>query len=44
VVKLIKEEANIDLEIVHGSKEAKIIYASHAEQISIKAKTICILM
>ncbi|RYZ93186.1 MAG: exopolyphosphatase, partial [Sphingobacteriaceae bacterium] len=32
VVALIKEKANIDLEIIHGQKEAKIIYASHAEQ------------
>ncbi len=32
VVKRIKEEAGIDLEIVHGEVEAKIIYASHAEQ------------
>jgi exopolyphosphatase/guanosine-5'-triphosphate,3'-diphosphate pyrophosphatase len=27
----IKAEANIDLQIVHGESEAKIIYASHAE-------------
>jgi len=32
VVKRIKDEANIDLEIIHGEKEAKAIYASHAEQ------------
>jgi len=38
VVKLIKEEANIDIEIVHGSKEASIIYASHAEQNIDKSK------
>ncbi|MBK0379573.1 Ppx/GppA phosphatase family protein [Mucilaginibacter segetis] len=31
VVARIKEEAGIDLEIVHGENEAKIIYASHAE-------------
>nr|WP_067054389.1 rod shape-determining protein [Mucilaginibacter sp. L294] len=31
VVDLIKTEANIDLQIVHGESEAKIIYASHAE-------------
>jgi exopolyphosphatase/guanosine-5'-triphosphate,3'-diphosphate pyrophosphatase len=31
VANRIKEEAGIDLEIVHGQKEAKIIYASHAE-------------
>ncbi|MFC0514967.1 exopolyphosphatase [Mucilaginibacter angelicae] len=38
VVKLIKEEANIDIEIVHGSKEASIIYASHADQNIDKSK------
>ncbi|MES2809893.1 MAG: exopolyphosphatase [Bacteroidota bacterium] len=32
VVKQIKDEANIDLQIVQGQVEAKIIYASHAEQ------------
>jgi exopolyphosphatase/guanosine-5'-triphosphate,3'-diphosphate pyrophosphatase len=32
VVKQIKEEADINLEIVQGQVEAKIIYASHAEQ------------
>jgi len=31
VVKKVKEEAGVDLEIIQGSKEAKIIYASHAE-------------
>jgi len=31
VVNRIQEEADIKLEIVHGQKEAKIIYASHAE-------------
>ncbi|MBD1387331.1 rod shape-determining protein [Mucilaginibacter rigui] len=31
VADLIKTEANIDLQIVHGESEAKIIYASHAE-------------
>lgn len=31
VVARVKEEAQIDLEIVTGQKEAKIIYASHAE-------------
>lgn len=31
VVQKIKDEANIDLQIVHGETEAKIIYASHAE-------------
>lgn len=39
VVKLIKESANIDLEIIHGSKEAKIIYASHADQSIDKSKS-----
>jgi exopolyphosphatase/guanosine-5'-triphosphate,3'-diphosphate pyrophosphatase len=29
VVKRIKQEANLDLEIVHGEREASIIYASH---------------
>jgi exopolyphosphatase/guanosine-5'-triphosphate,3'-diphosphate pyrophosphatase len=32
VVFRVKEEAQIDLEIIQGQKEAKIIYASHAEQ------------
>jgi len=32
VVKRIKDETNVDLTIVHGQVEAKIIYASHAEQ------------
>jgi len=32
VVKRIKEEAAVDLEIIHGEVEAKIIYASHADQ------------
>ncbi|RFZ94497.1 exopolyphosphatase [Mucilaginibacter conchicola] len=31
VVQKIKDAANIDLQIVHGEAEAKIIYASHAE-------------
>jgi len=31
VVARVKEEAQIDLEIIAGQKEAKIIYASHAE-------------
>ena len=39
VVKLIKEVANIDLEIIHGSKEAKVIYASHADQSIDKSKS-----
>lgn len=32
IVDRVKTEANIDLEIVHGEREAKIIYASHVEQ------------
>jgi exopolyphosphatase/guanosine-5'-triphosphate,3'-diphosphate pyrophosphatase len=32
VVKQIKEQADINIEIVQGQVEAKIIYASHAEQ------------
>ena len=32
IVQKIKSEANINLEIVEGQKEAKIIYASHIEQ------------
>ncbi len=39
VVKKIITEANINLEIIHGQKEAKIIYASHAEQAIDKSKT-----
>jgi len=31
VVKQVKDEANIDIEIIQGQKEAKIIYASHVE-------------
>jgi exopolyphosphatase/guanosine-5'-triphosphate,3'-diphosphate pyrophosphatase len=31
VVKQVKDEAGIDLEIIEGQKEAKIIYASHVE-------------
>ena len=38
IVKLIKEKADIDLEIVAGQKEAKIIYSNHAEQNIDKAK------
>ena len=38
VAKLIKQEANIDLEIIHGSKEAKVIYASHADKNIDKSK------
>jgi len=38
LVKRIKEEANIELEIVQGQKEAGIIYASHAEQNIDKSK------
>ncbi len=32
IVQRVKYEAGIDLEIVHGQKEANIIYASHIEQ------------
>lgn len=32
IVERVKTEANINLEIVHGEREAKIIYASHVEQ------------
>ncbi|RYZ98191.1 MAG: exopolyphosphatase [Sphingobacteriaceae bacterium] len=38
VVALIKEKANISLDIIHGEKEAKIIYASHADQTIDKSK------
>lgn len=38
VVVRIKNEANIDLEIIQGQKEAGIIYASHADQIIDKSK------
>lgn len=38
VVKIIKDEAKIDLEIIEGQKEAKIIYSSHAEQNIDKSK------
>ncbi|WP_462265420.1 Ppx/GppA phosphatase family protein [Mucilaginibacter sp.] len=38
VVKRIKEEAGLDLEIVHGSREANIIYSSHMEQSLDKSK------
>jgi exopolyphosphatase/guanosine-5'-triphosphate,3'-diphosphate pyrophosphatase len=32
IVRTIKEEADIDLEIINGQKEAKIIYSNHSEQ------------
>jgi len=38
IVERVKTEANIDLEIVHGEREAKIIYASHVEQNIDKSK------
>lgn len=38
LVKMIKDQANIDLEIVHGSKEASVIYASHIDQNIDKSK------
>lgn len=38
VVDKVRDEANIDLQIIHGQKEAKIIYASHAEDNIDKSK------
>src|ERR1700744_4660825 len=38
VVAKVKEAADIDIEIVQGQKEAKIIYASHIEQMIDKTK------
>jgi exopolyphosphatase/guanosine-5'-triphosphate,3'-diphosphate pyrophosphatase len=38
VVKRVLDEAQVNLEIIHGQKEAKIIYASHAEQTIDKSK------
>lgn len=38
VVKQIKTDAGVDLEIIHGQKEAGIIYASHADQTIDKSK------
>ena len=38
IVERVKTEANIDLEIVHGEREAKIIYASQVEQNIDKSK------
>ncbi|MBV8388620.1 MAG: exopolyphosphatase, partial [Mucilaginibacter sp.] len=38
IVRTIKEQADIDLEIVTGQKEAKIIYTNHAEQNIDKSK------
>ena len=38
IVRTIKEQADIDLEIVTGQKEAKIIYSNHAEQSIDKSK------
>lgn len=38
VIQRVKDEADIELEIIHGQKEAKIIYASHAEQNIDKSK------
>ena len=38
IAKLIKNEAGLDIEIVHGQKEAGMIYASHAEQTIDKSK------
>jgi exopolyphosphatase/guanosine-5'-triphosphate,3'-diphosphate pyrophosphatase len=39
IVQEIKEQANIDLEIVHGEVEAHIIYSSHIEQNIDKTKS-----
>lgn len=39
IVRTIKEAADIDLEIITGQKEAKIIYSNHSEQNIDKAKT-----
>jgi len=39
IVRTIKEQADIDLEIVTGQKEAKIIYTNHAEQNIDKSKS-----
>lgn len=39
IVRTIKEVAEIDLEIIAGQKEAKIIYSNHAEQSIDKNKT-----
>ncbi|SHM00040.1 ethanolamine ammonia-lyase reactivating factor EutA [Mucilaginibacter sp. OK098] len=38
IVKQIKNDAGVDLEIVHGQKEAGMIYASHADQTIDKSK------
>lgn len=38
IVKTIKQEADLDLEIVHGEVEANIIYSSHVEQDIDKSK------
>lgn len=38
VVKQVKDEAGIDIEIVQGQKEAQIIYASHIEDVIDKNK------
>ena len=32
IIKLIKEKANLDLEIIEGKREANIIYANHIEE------------
>ncbi len=39
IVNTIKNEADIDLEIISGQKEAKIIYSNHSEQNIDKTKT-----
>jgi exopolyphosphatase/guanosine-5'-triphosphate,3'-diphosphate pyrophosphatase len=32
IIALVKEKANLDLEIIHGKREANIIYANHIEE------------
>jgi exopolyphosphatase/guanosine-5'-triphosphate,3'-diphosphate pyrophosphatase len=39
LVKLIKQKANVDLEIIEGQREANIIYANHIEEDLDKDKT-----
>ena len=38
VIKRVKDEAGITIEIIHGQKEAGVIYASHPERIIDKSK------
>lgn len=39
IVRTIKKEADIDLEIISGQKEAEIIYSNHSEQMIDRTKT-----